>query len=81
MFPRAEVKGELAKFIRVRLYTDGSGSLYENQQKMESDRFGTVALPLYVILSPEDRSVATFSGLTRSPKEFLAFLAKYQRGA
>jgi thiol:disulfide interchange protein len=81
IFPRAEVKGELAKFIRVRLYTDGSGSLYENQQKMESDRFGTVALPLYVILSPEDKSVATFSGLTRSPKEFLAFLAKYQRGA
>lgn len=81
IFPRAEVRGELAKFIRVRLYTDGSGSLYENQQKMESDRFGTVALPLYVILSPEDKSVATFSGLTRSPEEFLAFLAKYPRGA
>jgi thiol:disulfide interchange protein len=80
IFPRAEVKAELAKFVRVRLYTDGSGSLYESQQKMESDRFGTVALPLYVILSPEDKSAATFPGLTRSPEEFLAFLAKYQRG-
>ncbi len=74
MFPRPEVNAQLQKFVLARLYTDGAGQLYSNQQKMENDRFGTVALPLYAIVSPDGKTVATFPGLTRDPKKFLAFL-------
>jgi len=74
MFPRPAVRAELEKFITVRLYTDGHGVLYENQQKFELEHFGTVALPLYAILRPDGSTLKTFPGLTRDANEFLAFL-------
>jgi thiol:disulfide interchange protein len=74
MFPRAEVRGELDKFILVRLYTDGAGLRYEQQQSLQQAMFHTVALPLYAILAPDGGTLATFPGLTRDPKTFLAFL-------
>jgi thiol:disulfide interchange protein DsbD len=74
MFPRPAVKAELEKFVTVRLYTDGHGALYENQQKLELEHFGTVALPLYAILRPDGSAVKTFPGLTRDADQFLAFL-------
>lgn len=76
MFPKAKVKAELDKFVRVRLYTDGEGEPYEGFQKMQEQRFGTVALPLYAILSPKDEILSTFAGLTRDENEFIAFLQK-----
>ena len=76
MFTQARVKAELEKFVRVRLYTDGEGEPYEGFQKMQEQRFGTVALPLYVILSPNDEVIAAFAGLTRDQNEFVAFLQK-----
>jgi thiol:disulfide interchange protein DsbD len=74
MFPRPGVKAELEKFVTVRLYTDGHGPIYEKQQKLELEHFGTVALPLYAIVRPDGRIVKTFPGLTRDADEFLAFL-------
>lgn len=74
MFPRPEVRAELERFVRLRLYTDGDGELYERHQKFQADTFGTVALPLYAVMSPEGRPLAAFPGLTRSPVEFIAFL-------
>jgi len=58
----------------VRLYTDGSGAVYEQQQEMERKRFDTVALPFYTVLTPTGDTVSTFPGLTRNPDEFLKFL-------
>lgn len=76
MFPRPEVSREMEKFVRVRLYTDGAGELFERQQKMQQEKFRTVALPLYAIVRPDGLAVATFPGLTRNSNEFLAFLQK-----
>ena len=76
MFTKPAVKAELAKFVRSRLYTDGEGEPYEGYQKMQEQRFGTVALPLYAIITPTGRIIATFEGLTRSEEEFMAFLQK-----
>jgi thiol:disulfide interchange protein len=80
MFPQPAVKAAMSKFVTVRLYTDRRGEPYENQQKLEQDRFGTVALPLYAIVRPDGSTVATFLGLTRNPAEFLAFLHKADAG-
>jgi Thiol:disulfide interchange protein len=74
MFSRADVSSAMSQFVLSRMYTDGEGPIYEAQQKFQEDRFGTVALPLYAIVDARGRTVRTFSGLTRSPAEFLAFL-------
>jgi putative transposase len=76
MFPRPEVNRELEKFVRVRLYTDGDGELYERQQRMQEEKFGTVALPLYAVLRPDGSAVTKFAGLTRNTAEFVAFLRR-----
>jgi thiol:disulfide interchange protein DsbD len=78
IFPRAEVRAELEKFVTVRLYTDGEGRLFERQQRMQQDLFRTVALPLYAIIRADGSPLATFPGLTRNPAEFLTFLRTSQ---
>jgi len=74
MFPRADVKQSLDRFVRVRLYTDGVGQPFEAQQLLEQRMFGTVALPLYAALDPSGRPRARFLGMTRDPAEFIQFL-------
>ena len=74
MFSRADVSSAMSRFVLSRMYTDGEGPIYESQQKFQEDRFGTVALPLYAIVDAQGRTIRTFSGLTRSPGEFIAFL-------
>jgi thiol:disulfide interchange protein DsbD len=76
MFPKPAIRAELDKFVRVRLFTDGEGEPYEGFQKMQEQRFGTVALPLYAIVAPTDQITATFEGLTRNEEEFVNFLRK-----
>jgi len=74
MFPRPEVSGLLKDFVLVDLYTDGTDSASEENQRLEEKRFGTVAIPFYAILDPEEHIVATFPGLTRNAQEFTNFL-------
>jgi thiol:disulfide interchange protein DsbD len=76
IFPRPEIERAMSGFVLARLYTDGDGKVFEAQQRMQNDRFGTVALPLYAILTPDGGILATFPGLTRNPAEFLQFLEK-----
>lgn len=74
MFSRVEVRRELSQFVLAELYTDGSGKLFEDQQIFQQLKFGTVALPFYVIVSDNGDTLATYAGLTRNPDEFLLFL-------
>lgn len=74
MFPRAEITREMEKFVRVRLYTDGQGELYRTQQKLELDKFGTVALPFYAVVDADGNAQSQFLGMTRSSEEYLTFL-------
>jgi thiol:disulfide interchange protein DsbD len=74
MFPRQDVSRELARYVRVRLYTDRPTTDDRRYQKMEETLFGTVALPYYAVMSPEGKPVVTFGGLTRNPDEYLNFL-------
>jgi thiol:disulfide interchange protein DsbD len=74
MFPRPEIAGLLKDFILVDLYTDGTDSESEENQKLEEAKFGTVAIPFYAILDPDERVIASFPGLTRSSQEFSDFL-------
>lgn len=74
MFPKPKVNQELEKYVRVRLYTDGEGEPYEGFQKMQEEKFKTVALPLYAIVDGDGNQIVTFPGLTRDENEFVKFL-------
>ena len=76
IFSRPDVGAELGQFVLSRLYTDGDGEIYERQQAFQEKTFGTVALPLYAVMTPDGNVRATFSGLTRNPAEFVAFLRR-----
>jgi thiol:disulfide interchange protein DsbD len=74
MFPRPDVALELARFVRVRLYTDGQGEPFTGFQRMQRETYGTVALPYYAALAPDGTPRVAFGGLTRDAGEFIAFL-------
>jgi thiol:disulfide interchange protein DsbD len=76
MFSRPEVQKGLERFVRVRLYTDGAGKIFEDQQRMQQKMFGTVALPYYAVVDANGNSRATFPGLTRNAADFNSFLVK-----
>lgn len=78
IFSRPDVAAELGNFVLSRLYTDGDGDVYQRQQEFQEKSFGTVALPLYAVVGPNGKVRATFSGLTRNPAEFIAFLDRAQ---
>jgi thiol:disulfide interchange protein DsbD len=78
IFVEKDVESEMSKFVLSRLYTDGEGAIYEKQQKLEQDKFGTVALPYYAIVDGDGNTISTFPGLTRDKQEFIDFLKKGQ---
>ena len=81
MFPRPEISGALQDFVLLELYTDGTDDVSKQNQDLELARFNTVAIPFYAIIDPDEKVVATFPGLTKDPREYLAFLQKGARPA
>jgi thiol:disulfide interchange protein len=74
VFSRQDVKQMFQKFILARLYTDNGTPLNDSNRDLEESRFNTIALPFYVIVSPEDKPLATFPGFTRDAESFKSFL-------
>ncbi len=74
MFTRPEIASALDAFVLVELYTDGTDEASRANQKLQEQKFSTIAIPYYAILGPDERVLATFAGLTRDPAEFLNFL-------
>jgi thiol:disulfide interchange protein len=78
MFTRPEIAGAMQNFVLVELYGDGTDAASEQNQKLELEKFQTVAEPYYAIMDPDEKVIATFPGLTHDPQEFLTFLRKGQ---
>jgi thiol:disulfide interchange protein len=75
MFPRPEIEEATKSLVLVELYTDGTDAKSEEYQKLQDEKFSTVAIPYYAIIDPDGNVVATFDkGMTKDTKEFLAFL-------
>jgi len=74
IFTRPEISALLNDFVLVKLYTDGDGAAYEANQAYQESKFGTVALPLYAVLTPEEKILGKFEGMTRNPAEYESFL-------
>jgi len=74
MFTRPEIRSAMQGFILVDLYTDGTDQASRVNQELEERTFGTVAIPYYAIFDTNGKVLASFSGSTRNPQEFLVFL-------
>ncbi len=81
MFTRPEIAGALKNFVLVELYTDGEDDASQLNQKLEQNRFKTVAIPYYAILDPDENVIATYPGATRDAGAYLAFLQTRPAGA
>ncbi|MFB0515736.1 MAG: cytochrome c biogenesis protein CcdA [Candidatus Neomarinimicrobiota bacterium] len=73
IFTKPAVVERFRKFVLLRLYTDG-GQNFREKQQFVIERFGTAALPFYVILAPDGSEITRFPGMTRDEQEFVAFL-------
>ena len=74
MFTKPEIASVMKNMVLVDLYTDGTDAASATNQKLEEDKFKTVAIPFYVLYDADRNVVATFPGLTRNPAEYLTFL-------
>lgn len=75
MFPRGPIASLMSNMIKVKLYTDSRNPSDIANREMQRERFGSIELPLYVILSPNEQLLGS-KGFTRDEKEFLDFLKR-----
>jgi thioredoxin-related protein len=76
IFPTPVVSAALEKYVLVELYTDGTEAASERNQKLEQEKFSTLALPYYAIVDGDGHELAHQDGLTRDANQFAAFLKK-----
>ncbi len=72
-FKRKEVLDALDNYVLVRLYTDRLVEPYISNKKIQENKFGSIELPLYVIITPEGKLIQTET-FTRDFEEFLKFV-------
>ena len=76
VFPHKEVYNLLKNnFVVAKLYTDGGPHAEENQQ-VQVERFQTLALPFYVVLTPSNAVVNRYGGIMSNPADFAQFLSQ-----
>ncbi|OGU18010.1 MAG: hypothetical protein A2X61_14890 [Ignavibacteria bacterium GWB2_35_12] len=75
MFPKQNINSLLSKMVKVKLLTDVNEEPYISNKNFQLEKFNSVALPLYVILTPDGKVISTET-YTRDEKKFIAFLNK-----
>ena len=60
--------------VLVELYTDGTDAASQANQKLEEEKFQTVAIPFYVLYDANRNVLATFADKTSDAQQYLAFL-------
>ncbi len=75
MFEKSVISNLLDKMVKVRLFTDRRGEPYESNKLFQKDKFNSIELPLYVVLTPDGKVIGT-KAFTRNVEEFREFLAK-----
>ena len=74
IFEDPDVKKLFDNFVLAKLYTDGKEKKHREYRDLEIDRFGTAALPFYVVLNPDDKVIKTFPGYDPNVDNFINFL-------
>lgn len=76
MFTKPEIAAELAKYVLVELYTDGTDAASETNRNLQEGRYQTVSIPHYVVLDGNEAVRASQVGLTKDTQAFKAFLTR-----
>jgi thiol:disulfide interchange protein DsbD len=74
VLPEKVVTSELGNFVPVFLHTDGTDAKSHQNAELQQKLLGTVALPVYAVISPEGTLKGRLDGLERDPEKFAAFL-------
>jgi thiol:disulfide interchange protein DsbD len=74
MFTRPEIGSAAKNMVLVELYTDGTDAASQTNQKLEEEKFQTVAIPYYVLYDANQNVLATFADKTSDAQQYLAFL-------
>ncbi len=80
VLPLPDVAQALEAFIPVQLHTDGLDEKSKFNAKLQREKFGTVAIPLYVAVSPDGKELARLEGLERDARLVITFLKRGQVG-
>lgn len=75
VFPVSEIQALMGSMVKVQLFTDRKQEPYLSHKKRQLEQFGSIELPLYVLLKPDGTVIAT-KAFTRDKAEFIAFLKK-----
>lgn len=75
VFPLPQVQNYFSGMINVKLYTDRREEPELSNKEFQKTKFNSIELPLYVILTPDEKLVGT-KAFTRDLQEFLDFLEK-----
>ncbi len=73
VFVDKKVESLFNKFVLLKLYTDG-GPRHKEYRQMEIDRYGTSALPFYVVIDKNENELARFHGMDPDVDKFISFL-------
>ena len=77
VLPHPDVKQALSDFVTVKLFTDGSDEKSRKFNAYQQQKFGTVAIPMYAVVTPEGEVKGQpLEGLERDPAKFVEFLQK-----
>jgi thiol:disulfide interchange protein len=74
MFTKPEIAGVMKNMVLVDLYTDGTDAASQANQKLEEEKFKTIAEPFYVLYDANRKVLATFPSYTRDTQAYLSFL-------
>ena len=82
-----QLQKEFGNYVEILLHTDGKDEKYRESsrrnRKLQKERFGSIALPYYVIVDPEDEEVLWKDGGVFTAEEFLEIFrtarAKFER--
>jgi thiol:disulfide interchange protein DsbD len=75
IFTKEDVRSLMKEYVLVRLYTDRREESNERNRQMQIDRFKTIDLPYYVVITPNDE-VIDETVFTRDVDSFKSFLKR-----
>jgi thiol:disulfide interchange protein DsbD len=78
---RPEIAALLKNYVLLELYTDANDATDEANSKLQLEKFGTIDLPFYVIVDPDEKLIDKHQGLTRDAASYRAWLSNVPRPA
>lgn len=74
VFTVPQIREALGQMVTVQLYTDRGTAVDNANQDLEQKIGGTIALPVYAIVTPDGKVIKTFEGRSNTVEQFAEFL-------